>query len=907
MSKKSERPSPENFLGKTEGKKTENPPHRSTKVFKPEEWNLSNGIPVILQNTDGPVASIYWWVKTGSADELPKEAGFAHFLEHMHFKDTDAKTTGRASSGEMARAIESLGGDINAYTSFDQTVYHVTCAAQHWEKVLKVFGTMAKPQKFLKDDFQREREVILEELKKNEDSPSRMLFQDLFTAVYPKHPYGRPVIGYTKTLKAAKVSDLERFYRRQYVSENMGLVLVGPYEDTRRKKIGSLLEDLYGKKAIPKKSAKSPSRKFDSETEKEFKLTKRHFDVKMPSYCLAFRIPNLQHEDLPALDLLASIFGMGEMSRLYQRLFYTDAIVTEVGAGIYVPRDPGMFYFSVEVDAMEKIGPSLRTLIEEMKRIQVDGPTEEELARVIVNSESERYYASQSADGIAGRLGFLKLQVNDLFYDQKYIEHLKNLDGQTLQSIARKYFDPRRMVGSFMIPKTEKDFSLKEVESILKAEFPKGSETKSISKTKQLPQISSSELIPEVIDLDSGVKVLYFERPNSPLMSVHAASLGGSRLESPEHQGASQLLAMTWNKGTLGRSANEITEMIEGSASSLDGFAGRNTIGMQLTGLARDWDKLSHLFSEILLQPTFKSEELQHSKRVTEESIRSIEDHSSALCSKLFLETLFEKHPYGRHVSGTLETVARIDSQILSEYHQKWVNPKNLCLSVVGNVSGKNLDRFLKELDSSMKAHSKSSLSSSELSKGVLDEAPLKGPRWVERNLKREQVHLIKGGLGIKLMDDERYALRLLSNILGGQSGRLFIELREKKSMAYSVAPITLEGMENGYVATYIACSPSKKEEALKGIQKVYEDFVKKGPSPAEMKRAKEYYLGRRAMDLQGDSSMASYFTLEKIYGLPFRTEGDITKKIEGVTAAQIRDVCERLYIKANLITACVG
>src|SRR5271163_4023884 len=156
-----------------------------------EEIQLSNGIPVIFQNYEGAVAATYWWVRTGSADESPQEAGYAHFLEHMLFKDAAAKETGQTSTGQIARAIESLGGDINAYTSFDQTVYHVTCAAHHWERVIDHFGTMAKPQRFLKADFEREREVILEELRKNEDSPGRQLFQKLFSLTYKKHPYGR--------------------------------------------------------------------------------------------------------------------------------------------------------------------------------------------------------------------------------------------------------------------------------------------------------------------------------------------------------------------------------------------------------------------------------------------------------------------------------------------------------------------------------------------------------------------------------------------------------------------------------------------------------------------------------------------------------------------------------------------
>ena len=153
------------------------------KMIRPELVHLSNGIPIVLQHYESEVAATYWWIQTGSADESPSEAGFAHFLEHMLFKDASAKETGQASTGKIARSIESLGGDINAYTSLDQTVYHVTCASQHWEFVLDAFTTLAKPQKFLSKDFEREREVILEELRKTEDSPHRQLFQELFPNV----------------------------------------------------------------------------------------------------------------------------------------------------------------------------------------------------------------------------------------------------------------------------------------------------------------------------------------------------------------------------------------------------------------------------------------------------------------------------------------------------------------------------------------------------------------------------------------------------------------------------------------------------------------------------------------------------------------------------------------------------
>jgi zinc protease len=124
--------------------------------------------------------------------------------------------------------------------------------------------------------------------------------------------------------------------------------------------------------------------------------------------------------------------------------------------------------------------------------------------------------------------------------------------------------------------------------------------------------------------------------------------------------------------------------------------------------------------------------------------------------------------------------------------------------------------------------------------------------------------------------------------------------------MAYSVAPISMEGIERGYIGTYIGCSPAKKDEAIAGIRKVLEDLAAKGPTESEMRRAKEYYLGRRAMDLQGDSSIAGYYALEQVYDLPIRSEAEIVKSIEAVTAKQVKDFVRKYFVENKTVTSVV-
>lgn len=896
------------------------------KFSSPEVVHLSNGIPVLFQHYDSLAAATYWWVQTGSADERPEEAGFAHFLEHMLFKDAAAKETGKASTGQMATAIESLGGDINAYTSFDQTVFHVTCASHHWERVVAEFTQMASPLRFLKEDFEREREVILEELRKNEDSPGRQLFQSLFETTFKKHPYGREVIGFVKTLKDANVKKLEAFYRRQYVSGNMGLILVGPLEDgtgARKKAILKSLEKNLGSKMWAKKKPTLHVRREEPAERKKMSISVRKFDVKAPSLAVSVRVPDLRHSDLPALDLIGGVLGMGEMSRLYQRLFYGESIVTDVSGGVYVPFDAGMLYVQAEMETLDQVSVITRGIFEEMDRLRKEGPTEEELDRVLVNAESERLYATQTADGMAGRLGFLKFIVNDLEFDRDYLDKLRDCDRRHLLEVAARYFDTRRLSWVLLVPKETKDEDIKklttQVEELAQEILTplvgenlqkKSAQKKSLKKSQGV----SSSIQPELLTLPSGLRVAYRENPMSHVLSIQAATLGGLRLEladpvdtAANDWGSSFMMSLTWDKGTPNWDARKIAATIEGSAASLEGFAGRNTVGLQVTGLSRDAAKLTALFGEVLIDPTFPDSEVEHSRRVAEESVRGIEDHSSHLCSKLFLETLYENHPYRHLTNGSLESLKTMSSEKLRAFHRRWVRPESLVLGISGNFKRHDLEKWLLEIDSQLSSHLRLGGHKQYVFPKVADESELKGPRWVEKTLGREQMHMIVAGLGMRLMDEERYAMRLLQTVLGGQSGRLFIELREKKSLAYSVAPMSFEGLERGYVGTYIASAPQKRDEAFKGIRTVLEKLAMKGPTENEMKRAKEYLLGRRAMDLQSDSSLSTHYSLKLVYGLNMDEDAHLPNILNKITGKDLQKVCEKYLVKPHMVTSVVG
>src|SRR5687768_1312677 len=199
-------------------------PRRST--TKPWRVVLDNGLTVLLQeNHSVPVVALNMWVKVGSIYEEDAEAGISHVYEHMLFKGTRSRGV-----GEIAQEIEGSGGDINAYTSFDHTVYHITLASRFLDTGLAVMADAIQHSSFDPDELRKEQEVVLEEIKRGEDIPSRKLTEALFATSYQRHPYRRSVIGSEQTVKSLSREQILSFFHTWYVPNNMTLVVAGDFD-----------------------------------------------------------------------------------------------------------------------------------------------------------------------------------------------------------------------------------------------------------------------------------------------------------------------------------------------------------------------------------------------------------------------------------------------------------------------------------------------------------------------------------------------------------------------------------------------------------------------------------------------------------------------------------------------------
>ncbi len=361
-------------------------------------FRLKNGLRVFVQETHtAPVVAVQMWIGVGSADERPEEAGVAHLLEHMMFKGTKKRGVGM-----VAQEVEGAGGEVNAFTSFDQTVYHLTLASRHFDLGLDILSDMILSSQIDADELRMEKEVVLEEVRRSQDSPSRVLDQQVFKTVFEAHPYGRPVIGFEETVRGFERPDVHGFFERWYTPDNMVLVVVGDVDVATVKRQATRAFRDFNRGPAPTHSRPQEA----LQTAPRFAVL--HQAVKEAHLELAFPVPEAEHPDTPLLDLLALVLGQGESSRLVEHVKNQQQLVNSVYAYAYTPKEPGVFFVgsSLEPQRLMEVYPAL---LEEIHQIRTAPVRSSELRKAKTIIQSDRVYERETVDGRARKFGYYLL------------------------------------------------------------------------------------------------------------------------------------------------------------------------------------------------------------------------------------------------------------------------------------------------------------------------------------------------------------------------------------------------------------------------------------------------------------------------------------------------------------------
>lgn len=859
-------------------------------------FQLDNGLTwVFAPLHHSPVVAVQIWVKVGSADEQPGEFGLAHLHEHMLFKGT-----ARRGPGEIARDIEAHGGEINAWTSFDQTVYHTVLASRFFAEGIDILADAVRAPSFDKEELAREIEVVVEEIKRSMDMPSRKLSKALFGLAYGTHPYGRPVIGTTESVRSMDQAKMLAFFRKHYRPDNMVVAIAGDVTlEQARAQVEKQFDGTWGeprRAPVERPSEPAPSA-LRAQVVKE--------DVKEAHLSLSFPIPNIDAPDLPALDALAVILGQGESSRLELGVRRA-RLVNDCHAYAYTPKDPGILAVDATLEP-EQISGAVPALLREAFRLREElvEPAELDAAKSML--EADAIYQRETVQGLARRIGFFEAVAGGEEAEARYQQRIAALTPEQIREVARKYLDVARCSAVAMVPQ---DSSLDEAG--FRAAIHAAHQPEPRPRKNQAPEIPfAPSLAPAGLStgeaskvqrhvLPNGVTVLIKPEKGVPLVAVRAVLPGGLLFEGDANNGVHQLIGRTVTAGTRTRSAEDIARLSDAMAGSVSGNAGRNSVGLRGEFLSRHLERGFELFGDCLLEPSFHDEEVSRERAQQLQAIKTREDHPSGVAFRLFNRAMYGDHPYHLDQQGELSSVEKLDGAALRATHQARLRGGSLVVSLVGEVDPARGLELCRQRFGALPAE--------KAQRPAYPPVPAHTqPQLAHQVSQKAQAQVVYGFLGVTLDDPDRYPLEVLASVLAGQGGRLFVELRDKRSMAYSVSSFSIEGIDPGYFAVYMGTSPEKLDAAVNGIRDELEKIRETRITEAELDRARSYLVGSHAIGLQKNASRAAMIALDELYGLGAENHLQYEQRVLAVDAEAVRRVAQRFLRFDQAVLAVLG
>jgi zinc protease len=825
---------------------------------------LENGLVLIIrEDHSAPVVSAQAWCNTGSICEGKwLGAGLSHVLEHMLFKGTTTRPGSR-----IDQEVQQAGGYMNAYTSFDRTVYHINVPDTGASVAIDILCDIMQNASLPADELDKELDVIRREMDMNQDDPARRAGRRLFEVAYTKSPYRFTIIGYPEIFNTLKPADILAYYRERYVPNNMFFVVTG---DVKADAVVAQIREAFAKSkampiapmVLPREPRQTGPREIIEEA-----------PIQLGFFHFAWHIPDVRHPDMPALDILASLLGSGRSSRLFREVREKQGLVTSADAWTYCAADQGLFGMSAVVDA-DKFTVSRDALLAEVARVQNEPIPAGELAKVVKQFSAGMLATRKTMQGQAQDLGSNWLAANDLNFSERYLAAARQVTPATLQRVAREY--------------------LTAANRSLYALLPKGTAPK-IAGTVQV----SAESAVQKIVLPNGLRLLVKEDHRLPFVEMRAVFQGGVLAESEKNNGLTQLMSKMLLQGTARRSAEEISTEIESVGGSIETFGGNNSFGLSAEVLSEDLKTGLDVVADVLLHPSFPAAAFERERRIQLELIRAQKDQLLQSCSHAMRRGLFGNAGYGLDPSGSEESVKALPLPALPDFYKAMVVPNNCVMAVFGDVHTGELKAAMEKLFGRWKQGSLIA------PKGARPLA-LTSIKRISETRDKEQAVLLAGFPGASLKDDDRYALELLQEGCSDLGSRLFLRIREKLGLAYYVGAQNFLGVVPGFFAFYAGTARDKLRQVEEELLKEVKLLGDEGFSDEELKRSKAKIIGQKKIARQDLGSYAITVALDELYGLGHDHIDLEDAHYEAVTPADIKAVAKKYLTPSALVLATI-
>ena len=612
---------------------------------------LENGLTILIrEDHSAPVVSAQAWCRAGSITEGKyMGAGISHVLEHMLFKGTTTRAV-----GDIPHAVQRAGGDMNAYTSFEQTVYHIDLPAGNWQTAVDILADCMMNATIPTDELLKEKQVILREMAMGVDDPGRRADRLQWNTAFIAHPYRHPVIGYPDIYNRITRDEVVSYYRKYYVPNNLIFVIVGDINAIAVElRLRELTQDFKMNAVEPVTIPVEPP---------QVSLRERHEDapVQLTHLDLAWHVPAATDPDVPALDVLSIIAGQGRSSRLYREIQQVQGLVHSIGAGNYTPGCPGLFGVGA-ITNPDKRDAAITAIRAEIRKFQTQLVTDDECRKAIKLSLSSHYERLKTMAGQAADIGSNELLVGDPNYSEAYLTAIRQVTPVDIQRVAKKHL-------------TDKNLTITSLD-------PTGTNTKS-----EVATIKQAGIDIQKFDLPNGLRLLVREDHKLPFVDLGVFCKGGVLAETAGNNGITKLMSRMLIKGTPTRTAEQIADSVELVGGAINAFSGNNSFGVTAHAMSDDFDLVLDVLADVIVNPTFPDDKLARECDVQLAEVKAEQDQVLRSCQQLLRETIYTRHPYRLNMLGTPATVAKLTRADLADFHRRYIVPNNMVGTVVDNV-----------------------------------------------------------------------------------------------------------------------------------------------------------------------------------------------------------------------------
>jgi zinc protease len=825
---------------------------------------LPNGFTVLVEpDHSAPVASVQVWVQSGSIHEGAwLGAGLSHLLEHMIFKGTEKR-----GPNEIARAVQEAGGYVNAYTSFDRTVYWIDVPADGAVTAMELLADATLHSTLPAGEFAKEQEVIRREFAMGFDDPNRMSTELMLSTAFSASPYRHPIIGHLEVFNRLTREDLVSYYRARYTPENMFLVVTGDVDPVQvfaeaEKQFGPAPRQAQPPLFIPHEPPQLGRREAHEE-----------FETELTRCSLVWHIPPVTHPDTAALDVLATVLGGGRSTPLHLELREKKNLVHHISSYSYMAGEMGLFGidFLCEPDKRDEAERAVREIVERY-RTQAASPAEVAKARKSILADQLNNLST--ARGRASDIGGSWLLARNPDLGSEYLVQVGRVEASDLQRVAGRY--------------------LPDSKSTVTSLNPKGTLSRAVTAA---PAAGTRNI--EKLTLPNGLRVLICADHKLPLVNLVALFRGGLLAETAATNGVTALAARTLIKGTKRRSAEQLNDEIEAVGGQIRADSGNNSFSVSVEVMKPDLQLGMDILSDVLAHAAFPEEEIAREKEDQIASIKAEDEQITTVARHAMRRAVFGDHPYGLRSNGTEESVEALTREQLRSFHDECVTARNGVLAIFGDVSVEEVRSMAAQMFGGLREGAL--LMTNPPVAPVLDKAV-----EVVVHEPKQQAVLMAGFRGADALSPDRVALELIDTASSDMASRFFHRIREELGLAYFVGASQMMGFAPGVFTFYLGTDPAKVDLVRKNFDEEITALASDGLTEPELARAKKKLIGSEAIRNQSLEAFAHIVAVDELYGLGAEHHAQRAAEIEAVTLEDIRRVARKYFHEPHRATVLV-